>query len=373
MSRIDEYFKKRTKDISFIELKKGSQIDINGYKIYDDTPLPILTESLVEEVKTGNPEEEVRFSNMVDGIIYILGVDPEFKYAEQYKRALYSYDEKIEDYIKHRGLDYVQKGKIDEAIICFRALKTLNDKDNSAIYSYAISLEERAKLAYELEDKKLGNSFLKEALSEMEKIAYDEIPLAYYKLGYYYKHFSEFRKSKLMWEKFLRLGKEKELIEEIREQLELIEDEVVYEEGYTKVIEGYPAEGIELLLPLAEKYENWWNLSFMLGLGYRQLDKVEEAISYFEEVIKINPAQIDTLNELGLCYASKLELDKAIEFFSEAIKIEPKNYEIICNRGMAYLQLNQIEEAEIDINRAYKLNPNDEVVLACKKIIDENQ
>lgn len=371
MSRLEDYFKKKTKELSFIELKEGSSVDIRGHRIYSDTPLPILTESLIEEVKTGNPEEEVRFSNMINGMIYTIGIDPEFVHVESYKKTLYNYDPKIEEYIRYLGVENLKRGKIDDAMICFRANIELNHGDEEARYSYAVAMEERAKRAYELEDKKLGNEFLKGALSQMQKIASKDKPITYYKLGYYYKHFSEFRKSKISWEKFLQLGKEKELLDEVREQLEATEDDVLYEEGYTKILDGRAIEGIETLLPLVEKHESWWNLSFMLGLGYRQIGEVDEAIEYFKEVLQINPGQIDSLNELGLCYASKYDFEKAIEMFSEAMKIEPKNYEIICNRGMAKLQIGQVEEAKIDIERAYKINSSDEIVLSCKRAIEE--
>jgi tetratricopeptide (TPR) repeat protein len=373
MSRLDEYFKKKTKELSFIELKEGSSVDVNGYRIDSETPLPILTESLIEEVRTGNPEEEVRFSNMINGMIYTIGIDPEFKHIEEYKEALYSYDSNIEAYIKYLGVESLKNNKVDDAMICFRAVLELNEKNKEARYSYAVAMEERAKRAYELDDKKLGAAFLKEALRQMEKIESNEMPITHYKLGYYYKHFSEFRKSKIVWEKFLRAGEEKELLEEIREQLESIEDDVTYEEGYTSILEGRASEGIAKLLPLTEKYKSWWNLSFMLGLGYRQIGEVDEAMAYFKEALEVNPGQIDSLNELGLCYAAKLEFEKSIEMFSEAIKIEPKNHEIICNRGMAKFQLGQIEEAKADIERAYKINPEDEVVLACRRALEETE
>lgn len=373
MSKLDSYFKKKTKELSFIELKEGSSIDVKGYTIYSKTPLPILTESLIEEVKTGNPEEEVRFSNMINGMIYTIGIDPEFKHIGEYKMALYSYDSNIEDYIKYLGVESLKNSKVDDAMIFFRAIIELNEENRDARYSYAVAMEERAKRAYELDDKRLGNEFLKEALRQMEQIESSDMSITYYKLGYYYKHFSEFRKSKILWEKFLRFGKEKELLEEIRERLQSIEDDVIYEEGYTKILDGRAVEGIETLLPLVPKYDSWWNLSFMLGLGYRQIGEVDEAIAYFKEVLEMNPGQIDSLNELGLCYAAKLDFEKSIELFSEAIKIEPKNHEIICNRGMANFQIGQIEKAVADIERAYKINPSDDVVLACKSVLEETE
>lgn len=371
MFSINDYLKKNAEKISFIELKPGEVIRVNGHTLGSETPLPIMTETLIEEVRSGGTQEEVKFSNMVNGMIYTIGMDTDFKHRDEYIKTLLSYDEKIGDYVLHLGMNSMKNQEIDDALIYFRAALLIDDKNSLARYNFAISLEERARRAYELKDISLGNEFLIRAKKNMEKIESQEMPLTYYKLGYYYKQFKEYRKSEVMWEKFLRYGKEKELLQEIREELSSIEDDVKYEEGYSKVLESRPMEGLDILLPLYEKYDGWWNLSFMIGLAFRQLGETDKAISYFEEVLKIEAGQIDSLNELGLCYAAKLNLERAIELFTEAIKIEPKNHEIICNRGMAKLQLGDLEGARQDIERAYRIDPKDEIVLACRENIEQ--
>lgn len=371
MFNINDYLKKNADKVSFIELKPGEVIRVNSHTVSSETPLPIMTETLVEEVKRGNPQDEVKFSNMVNGMIYTIGMDTDFKYRDEYIKTLICYDEKIVDYVIHLGMESMKKQRIDDALIYFRTALLIDSKNKIARYNFAITLEERARRAYELKDISLGNEFLIRAKKNMEKIESPEMPLTYYKLGYYHKQFKEYRKSEIMWEKFLRYGKEKELLQEVREELSSIEDDVKYEEGYSKVLESRPMEGLDLLLPLYEKYDGWWNLSFMIGLAFRQLGETDKAISYFEEVLRLEPGQIDSLNELGLCYAAKLNLERAIELFTEAIKIEPTNHEIVCNRGMARLQLGDVEGARQDVERAYRINPKDEIVLACRENIEQ--
>ena len=52
MTIVDEYFMDMTKNISFIELKKGSFIDLKGYIIKDYIPLPMIIDTLIGEIKS---------------------------------------------------------------------------------------------------------------------------------------------------------------------------------------------------------------------------------------------------------------------------------------------------------------------------------
>ena len=73
MEYIKNYFKEKTKDITFIELKDDSHIQIRDYKVKEGTPLPLLTSVLIKEIKKGTLEEEIKITHIIDGIIYTLG------------------------------------------------------------------------------------------------------------------------------------------------------------------------------------------------------------------------------------------------------------------------------------------------------------
>lgn len=368
-----DYFKKYTKDVSFIELKPDAHVDVNGYKVGGGTPLPILVDDLVGEVKDDN--EEIKFVNMINGMIYTIGIDSDFPHAEEYKKILKAYAEDIENYMIYSAMEKMKENKVDEAMIHLRAVYALNENNVPAIYNYSIALEERAKIAYEKNDKKLGTDFLREAMVKMEEVRDKddennrEFPLAYYKLGFYYKAFHKFIDAKDSWEKFIELTENSEEIDEVREVLQSIEDDVQYEEGYSLVLEGRPKEGVEKLLPLTKKFKNWWNLDFVIGVGFRQLGEFDKAISYFKKVLDVNPAQVDTLNEMGLCKANLGDMEAAVEFFDKAVKMNPKNHEIICNRGMAKLQLGDVEGATEDIKQAHSIAPEDEIVKSCIAVL----
>nr|WP_252187763.1 tetratricopeptide repeat protein [Anaeromonas frigoriresistens] len=150
-----------------------------------------------------------------------------------------------------------------------------------------------------------------------------------------------------------------------------MEDDVQYEQGYNLILTGKSQEGLEKLLPLTEDNGDWWNLLFIVGLGYRQLGNYNEAIRYFHKVLILKPNQVDALNEIGLCYANLGKFDEAISKFDKAIEMRPKEYQILCNRGMTYLQEGNIDKAETDIEKAFEMNPKDEITIACRKEIDK--
>lgn len=369
---INDYFLKKTKNVSFIELKPESEVYIKNFKIDTSIPLPLIIDELISEIKQGKANEEVKVSSIINGIVYILGADPDFKYAQQYKEILYNFDNKIEDYILYTGLKKINENDLENGIVWLRALYNINRKNYMGVYNYGLSLEEKAKRLIKAKNQKLGNVFLNKSTNIFEKILNEkpDFDLAYYKLGYHYKNSNQYIKCSLMWEKYLQLGKDTELLDEIRENLESIKDDVTYEKGYNEILSGKSRNGLDKLIPLKDKYPNWWNLLFMIGLGYRQLKMFEESIVEFQAVLEIVPKQVDAMNELGLCLAAIGKNDEAISTFSKAIELRPKDYEIICNRGMTYLQINDIENAEKDINLAYEICNTDEITILCKKELE---
>ncbi len=372
MKGLNEYFTRKTENISFIEIKPDSFVYINNWKIGSDTPLPLIIDELISEIKEGTAKDEVKVSSIINGMIYLIGADPEFKFCEQYKEILYNYDEKIEEYILYIGLKKINENSFEDGLVWLRALYNINNNNLMGKYNYALALEEKARRLFSINDKKMGNIFLNSSTNIFEEIINDDssFDLAYYKLGYHYKNSQQYVKGSLMWEKYLQLGKDDEMLDEVRENLEEIKDDIIYEKGYNEILSGNPSAGLERLLPLKEKYVDWWNLFFMIGLGYRQIGMYEEAIAEFETVLDFVPEQVDALNELGLCLAFIGDYDEAISKFTKAIELRPNDYEIRCNRGMTYLQIGDIDNAEKDINAAYKMCSIDEITISCKKELE---
>lgn len=370
---IDDYLLKRTDDLSFIQLKHDSQLNIQNYQLpTNGLDIPIITEELAENIKTKKEDEVLTIGIIIRGMIYLLGVDPRFKYREEYIKFLYAVNPKIEEYILIEGLYFLEKTKFIEGIIFLKSLISLNPCDIKGLLNYSLALlEYRDK---ELIDKKNTYTiFTKEAKDKLEELLEidNQQSLAYYYLGFIYKDNKEFNKAKFHWEKAIKLELEENLKEHVRELLLQLEDMAQYEKGYEAILAGRPKEGIPLLKELEERYKKWWNLMFFIGLGYRQLNAFSEAIQYFEKVLELKEDQLDTIVELGLSYGGLGELQEAIEHFYRAMDLGGENNEILCNLAMIYLELGDLRKAQEHINRSLRINPDDEITIACKNKIEE--
>ena len=99
MDIVNKYFKENHKNITFLELKDSALVKIKNFTINKDLPLPIITDNLIEEIYQGNLENEINLSQIIDGIIYLLGVDSDFPNLDRYVEILNSYNPNINAYI----------------------------------------------------------------------------------------------------------------------------------------------------------------------------------------------------------------------------------------------------------------------------------
>lgn len=365
---IEKYIHKRTEDLSFVQLSPEA-IKVKGYEMpKDGLFVPLLTTELANDIKTKEEDKIITANRIVRGMIYLLGVDSDFKYKDEYIKFLYAVNPDIEDYINFEAVKFADEGKFIESIIFSKALILLNNTNVGYIFNYAINLLNYAR--ENLSNKaKTENTFKKEATIWLENILDidDGFDLAYYHLGFLYSYNKQFNKAKLYWEKYLELGTNEELINSTKQILLQIEDQANYEKGYEAVLGGRPQEGLVLLLELEEKYSEWWNLLFFIGLAYRQLLKYEDAITYFDKVIQLEQNQLDTLVELGLCYGGIGNYEQAIELFESALDIGGPNNEILCNLAMVYMEMGDLAKAKEYLDKSLALNSEDEITQACNE------
>ncbi|MBZ2175955.1 tetratricopeptide repeat protein [Schnuerera sp. xch1] len=364
MSVIDDYFLKKTDKVSFIELKKDTTLRIKNYIIGDNVPLPMVTDTLVNEIREGELEDELKVAHVIEGIIYILGIDYNFKFKDEYKTILYSFNSDIEDFILYRGLKLNEEKYYEDAAIYFRALTNINNKNVNGLFNYALSLERIAKKFIDSEDEEKGSKFLLESTNQLETILDldPKFALAYYKLGYHYKNYGQFQKSKLIWEKYINLDRNEIRVQEIREQLDIIMDDADNEEGLDYLYTGQYEKALDKFLSLISKHKNLWNLHYLTGLAYKGMGEYEQAIDYFYESIELGGRNVDIYNELGICLFGIGKVNESIDIFNKGIETDNTNYKIVFNRGLIYLQLGLFEQAKADIATAHRLNPDDAIV-----------
>lgn len=375
--KIEKYLLKKAEELAFITIKHDGEFQVEGYEIpKGGLDVPIKNEVLVKGIKEKTAQDNINAMSIADAMIFIMGIDSKFKHNEEYVKFLNAFKEKINvdlrAYMGYMSRKYFDIGEYTDSLIYLKALITMYPDDIEGLYHYAIVCQEVAKKYQKDMENDAMNMFLLEALSKLENVVQlDEgFSLGYYHLGYHYYNQGQYVKAKVIWEESLKLGLDPELVSEVQENIGKMDFKVQYEEGYSLVFQGKNEEGLEKLLPLEEDHSDWWNLLFMIGLAYKNMNETEQAKKYFEKILLIKPHQVDAMVELGLCEAETFNMEKAIEHFETAAKIK-EDPEILCNLGMAYLNNNELDDAIYYIERAYELDPQDEITLACLRELDK--
>lgn len=375
--KIEKYLLKKAEELAFITIKHDGEFRLEGYEIpKNGLDVPIKNEVLVKGIKEKVAQERLNSMSIADAMIYIIGIDSKFKYNDEYKKFLEALEKKVNfdtrAYMGYMSRKLFDIGEYTDALIYLKALITLYPNDLDGMYHYAIVCQEVAKQYQKDSDNEAMNKFLLEALNKLEGVIQidENFSLAYYHLGYHYYNQGQYVKSKVIWEEALKLGLDADLVAEIQENIGKMDFKVQYEEGYSLVFQGRCEEGLEKLLPLEQDHSDWWNLLFMIGLAYKNMNEIEQAKKYFEKILIIKPHQVDAIVELALCEAAAYNMEKAIELFETAAKIK-EDPEILCNLGMAYLNNGELDDAIYYIERAYELDPQDEITIACLRELDK--
>ena len=92
---------------------------------------------------------------------------------------------------------------------------------------------------------------------------------------------------------------------------------------------------------------------------YYNEQKYEEAIKYYDEIIKLAPDFKEAYNNRGFSYAQLGNFDKAVIDFDKVIEIGPADKGAYFNRGLIYTNLEKFEEAISDYTKAIEIDPTD--------------
>ena len=377
---MEEFLLEQTKELTFLSLDIRELLtDKNMGLNKEALELPILLEDLSEKLQKSDEEFMITTEILVKGIAYLLGVDPNFRYREEYIRILKNLSPDIVKALLVLGNNTFDQNEKIKGMIFLKGATTLSLNEPKALFNYALALltiiedlrrdENPESLKISRERKSI---FEKEARNKLEILIEIEPDhaLAHYHLGFLYKRDSLFQKSEIIWKKAIEFGLEEHLEEHVSTLLREIEDLVKYEKGYQKVLQGEGLSGLKELLELEERYPEWWNLHFFIGLAYRQQEEYAKAITYFQRVIELEEQIADPYAEIAISFAAMGKYQKAIEYFEKALQKDPNNGEILSNLAMVNLEIGDLKKADQYIEASLRINPADEITLACKKQLD---
>lgn len=98
------------------------------------------------------------------------------------------------------------------------------------------------------------------------------------------------------------------------------------------------------------------------ALGHLNRGELGEAARIYEEILKVQPRQVEALLRLGAIAGQRNEPEKALRLFDRAIACDPRNAAAFNNRGLALQALEQWEAALASYDRAIALRADYPVV-----------
>ncbi len=126
-----------------------------------------------------------------------------------------------------------------------------------------------------------------------------------------------------------------------------------------------------LLEPFKKDKKNDSALFFNeLGIAYRNLGKLPEAVQAYQEAGVRDPQNPVILNNLGYVYYLKKEYSQAIASYEKAVRLAPRFKEVHSNLALVFYQMKKYEDALQEVENVLRLDPNHE---AARKLKEEIQ
>lgn len=303
--RISQYLTPHLSEMIFDELSDG-YLERAGIKdIMTGVPVPIRKTEL----------ESISTLSIARNMAFVIGCDPTFQYKENYiAYILRAFDKRFAEGLIADGVEGAARNDFEYACIQFRAAMQIDPDNANAYYCYGRACKD----AYEAgEEEEFVGRFKAESLEafEIATLKNPQLAEAFYFLGYGYVNLGLYIKAKLTWEDFMKLSADEELKKEIVQRLEQLEQPVEIEKGYNMVLAGKYEEGIEALSVYTEgQYADWWPLWYYLGAAYAALERDDEAVASFLQVLRFSPSNAEAMEELVKLYEKLGDEEKAAKY-----------------------------------------------------------
>ena len=297
--RIGKYFKQHLSKFLFVEFSDEFMKKLRIDDIAKGVRVPIMPQDL-RDFAGG---EGVSATKIAENMVWVVGCDPNFKYAEDYRKYMKRFfNEQLPKDVLMMGVSAVNHEDYENACIHFRAALFLEPNMMEAMYNYARVCRE---MYMNSEDGEYIGWFKAESIDAFEQLTIDhpDFDQPYYFLGYAYLNLGLYEKAGLAWETFMTKAKDPQIVQEIGQRLRQIAEPRKIEQGCNAVISGRYQEGLNILISfLGSDYDTWWPLHFYLGTAYEELGNDVMAIEEFKTALKYNAASLDSIDGLIRTY-----------------------------------------------------------------------
>lgn len=360
-SNLDDFFSPLTDKLVFIELEDERILSKFG-DINQDFMVPIFSKDIVTLAQSD--DSGIKTMQIVEAILFLIGIDSKFKYNDKYIYFLENNIEKPEILSSYIAKNKYENNNYKEALVYLRAAMLLDDKNIEIIYNYAHICKEYMVQSSELDIKQMLMRESQEFFETVLDIDYENF-LANYQLAYFKISQGETQDALKHLQIVVNNPIDKEIAQEAQELIMKLNFESKIEQVEALIDELKLEEALDIIEEIPDIKEDK-NLNFRLnyakGFCLKAFSEFEEAIEAYEKALIINNMDTLLLCELGICYAYIGEFEQSLEFYKSALDIEPDSVEIMSNIAIIYLNMRDIENAKLYVKKAMDINPLDEII-----------
>lgn len=353
-----EEINKKLKNLVFIDLKEEYHLeDVNlpvGFS------LPIKLDYLIEGIKEKEIEEEINLEKIVEAMVYLLGIDNEFKYSKDYKEILKKLKIDLKNYAMHKAYISQEEDPLDSYIF-LNGYEEVVGEDPDIIFKEANILEALYNQIHEEEYEK-SEKLLNIIIKKYNKVLnLDETySLAYYRLAYINLALAKFIKANMYFEKFINLSRDEELKDQVRKELEIIRNNVSFDSAKTYLSYGDYDKALNQLESISEDFDKDESFYYTYALSYYKIGDLDKAEEYGKLSVEKKTTE-ENINLLATIYAGRQEFTRSIEIIELGLEEIEESYPLNYNMGIIYLNMNEKEKGLEYLEKANKLNPNKEL------------
>ena len=353
-----EEINKKLKNLVFIDLKEEYHLeDVNlpvGFT------LPIKLDYLIEGIKEKELEEEINLEKIVEAMVYLLGIDSEFKYSKDYKEILKKLKIDLKNYAMHKAYISQEEDPLDSYIF-LKAYEEVAGEDPDIIFKEANILEALYNQIHEEEYEK-SEKLLNIIIKKYNKVLnLDETySLAYYRLAYINLALAKYIKANMYFEKFINLSRDEELKDQVRKELEIIRNNVSFDSAKTYLSYADYDKALNQLERISEDFDKDESFYYTYALSYYNMGDMDKAEEYGKLSVEKKTTE-ENINLLATIYAGRQEFTRSIEILELGLEEIENSYPLNYNMGIIYLNMNEKEKGLEYLEKANKLNQNKEL------------
>jgi tetratricopeptide (TPR) repeat protein len=109
-------------------------------------------------------------------------------------------------------------------------------------------------------------------------------------------------------------------------------------------------------IDITSHYSPKWYLK--RAYKFKEIGKYKESDEMFDELLKLQPENIDAWREKGFCLIKIGKYEEALEAYEKALQIDPNNVDALNGKGDSLIRLERYEEALEAYEKALQIDPN---------------